>query len=331
MSERVVRITGIIQVLSDGRFHRAEDLAQRFEVSKRTIYRDLEEASLHYPIQSQTGRGYRLMNRANLPPITFTAPEATTLMLGADFVARAIDSEFRSHATTATTKIQTVLPQPEVAKVEYLRNSLRFHGQGNAHLDQALRVVRTAIVDQVSIQFDYRARFPSRVDDALTARLVDPYSLVHQNGTWYVVGYDHMRQELRNFRLERASNVTLTDQPFQRPQDFQPALHQVPELRTVEVRAFFTREVADWVREERNFFVSAEQAGFDGLLVTLRAHREDEVIPWLLQWGRHVRVLEPDTVRLAIAQEAQALLAAHPLPPPEEPPPPPPPPPVPAF
>lgn len=331
MSERVIRITGIVEVLSDGRFHRAEDLARRFEVSRRTIYRDLVEASVYYAIESQTGRGYRLMSKANLPPITFTAPEATTLMLGADFVAQAIDSEFRSHAGTATTKIQTVLPHQEVAKVDYLRNSLRFHGTSNAHLDQALRVVRTAIVQQVSIQFDYRARFPSRVDDALTARLVDPYSLVHQNGAWYVVGYDHLRGELRNFRLERASNVAITDQPFQRPEEFQPALHQVPEQRTVEVRAFFSAEVADWVREERNFFVSAEQSGFDGLLVTLRAHREDEVIPWLLQWGRHVRVLEPESVRTAIALEAQALLDAHPLPAAGEPEPPPPPPPVPAF
>ena len=73
----------------------------------------------------------------------------------------------------------------------------------------------------------------------------------------------------------------------------------------------FDAKVARWVREAPSFYAVAEEETLDGLLVTLHVRSEDEVLQWLLGWGRHMRVLAPDSLRQRIADEAAALVAAH--------------------
>jgi predicted DNA-binding transcriptional regulator YafY len=78
--------------------------------------------------------------------------------------------------------------------------------------------------------------------------------------------------------------------------------------RSVLVRALFDKEVARWVRESRSYYMTCEEETPDGLLVTLKPHQESEVLQWLLSWGSHVRVLEPESLRQRIAEEAQGML-----------------------
>ena len=77
------------------------------------------------------------------------------------------------------------------------------------------------------------------------------------------------------------------------------------------VRALFDKEVARWVRESRSYYITSEEETPDGLLVTLKPHQESEVLQWLLSWGSHVRVLEPEKLRKRMAEEAQAMLQNH--------------------
>src|SRR5215211_791504 len=108
---RTDRLLSIVLELQARGTCRAEDLAAIFEVSKRTIYRDLEVLSeAGVPLIATPGQGYALMEGYFLPPLSFTADEATVLLLGADVMRRSFDAEYRAAAEWAVRKIEGILP-----------------------------------------------------------------------------------------------------------------------------------------------------------------------------------------------------------------------------
>ncbi|HEX9132416.1 MAG TPA: YafY family protein, partial [Ktedonobacteraceae bacterium] len=241
---RTDRLLAIILELQGKGRQRAEDLAATFETSKRTIYRDilaLGEAGV--PIVSIPGRGYSLMKGYFLPPLSFTTDEATMLVLGSDLMAQSFDAQYRSAALAASSKIEAVLPEKLRDEVHYLQDSIRFvttDAMERPVETEKLLQLRRAIIQRSTIRFCYFTRHPSataEVEDesgvstnhqtspALTApvqstREADPYGLVHFFNAWHLVAYCHLRQDIRNFRLDRIDDLVLLPKTFQRPANF---------------------------------------------------------------------------------------------------------------
>src|SRR3954470_7797157 len=106
---------------------RAEDLAAQFEVSVRTVYRDMDAlAQGGVPLVATPGTGYRLMEGYFLPPLAFTESEAALLVLGGEFVKQRVDNELRSSAATALSKLASVLPQERRDEVARWQSELMF-------------------------------------------------------------------------------------------------------------------------------------------------------------------------------------------------------------
>ncbi len=332
---RTDRLLAIILELQAKGRQRAEDLAETFETSKRTIYRDIQalgEAGV--PIVSVPGRGYSLMKGYFLPPLSFTTDEATMLILGSDLMAQSFDAQYRSAALSASRKIENVLPEMLREEVQYLQSSIRFvttDAMERPGETEKLLLVRRAILQRNSIRFCYFTRHPSSpvelagesmASDQQTAasvtgtpsaktREADPYGLVHYLNAWHVVAYCHLRQDIRNFRLDRMDDLVLLPTTFQRPVNFKMSKTQAGQRKRVVVRVLFDKEVARWVMESRSYFTDSVEETPEGLLVTLNPHQESEVLQWLLSWGSHVRVLEPETLRERMIEEAQAMLKNH--------------------
>src|SRR6267154_272683 len=124
---RTDRLLAIILELQGKGRQRAEDLAETFETSKRTIYRDIQalgEAGV--PVVSIPGQGYSLMKGYFLPPLSFTSDEATMLLLGGDLMVQSFDAQYRAAALSAMRKIESVLPEKLRDEVHYLQSSIRF-------------------------------------------------------------------------------------------------------------------------------------------------------------------------------------------------------------
>ena len=315
---RTDRMLAIVLELQGRRWQRAEDLARTFEISKRTIYRDiqaLDQAGV--PLISTPGRGYSLMEGYFLPPLTFTTDEATMLLLGTGVMAQSFDAEYRAAALAAARKINGVLPDRLRGQVEVLRERIHFGFDGAAlrpDLAAKIALLRGAILDRSRLRFRYHSRHHSGASDTTRlphTREADPYALTSLGGIWYLSAYCHLRQEIRNFRLDRMEDLSALDQTFERPQNVQAHGRDLFEPGSFDIRIIFDVEVARWVQESPSYFTVAQQETTEGLLVTLHVRHEDEILQWLLGWGRHFTVLEPETKRQRVAAEAEALLRSH--------------------
>jgi predicted DNA-binding transcriptional regulator YafY len=309
---RTDRLLAIVLALQAKGRQRAVDLAELFETSPRTIYRDIQALSeAGVPLVAVPGQGYSLMEGYFLPPLTFTADEAALLLLGSDVMARTFDAHYRAAAEAAGRKIAAVLPERLRDEVEELRESVHFVPERAAVPDQSLARLRRAIFERTAVRLRYHTRH--RVEDGAdrpATREVDPYALAHMAGAWYLTGYDHLRGAVRTFRLDRIEEIAVLERTFVRPRGAHLRGREA-KPRPIEVRALFDHAVVRWVKEGRSFFTVAEEEVEEGLLVTLRVRQEDEVLSWLLGWGRHVQVLEPASLRRRVVEEAQGLLAAH--------------------
>jgi len=315
------RLLAIVLELQAHRWRRAEDLARTLETSKRTIYRDLVAlGQAGVPVISTPGRGYALVEGYFLPPVSFTADEATILSLGADAMAQSFDAQYRAAAQSAASKITAALPARLRVDVAALRERIRVGPEG-ASLQPAvaptLRALRGAVIACQRVRFRYYTRYPHPGErrDARAVpplREADPYALTRLGGAWYLHAYCHLRKDRRNFRLERIEELTLLDQTFARPAALRLGMRRAVEEPSVTALIQFDAHAARWARESPSFFTTAQEETPDGgLLVTLRLRQEEAITEWLLGWGSHVRVLEPATLRQRLAAEAAVMLRLY--------------------
>jgi predicted DNA-binding transcriptional regulator YafY len=312
---RTDRLLAIVLELQAAGRRRAEDLAATFEVGKRTIYRDIQalcEAGV--PVISTPGQGYTLAQGYFLPPLSFTPDEALILLLGGDVMAQSFDAEYRAAAQSAGRKVAGALPEPLREEVRSLQESIRYVGDSareRPHEAALLRQLRRAILGRHGVRFSYHARHGQDDADSYSTREADPYGLVFYLGAWHMTGFCHLRQDIRHFRVERMQQLAVLPRTFTRPPDFKLQQRDGEEQRRLLVRALFELSIVDWVRESPSYFAVGEELRDDGLLITLRVRHEREVLQWLLGWGSRVRVLEPDSLRALLAEEAKMILDQH--------------------
>lgn len=310
---RIDRMLAIVLELQAHKQLRAEDLAVTFGVSKRTIYRDLMTLSESgVPIVAITGQGYSLVEGYFLPPLTFNADEAIMLLLGSDMMAQHFDAQYRSAAQSANHKIVAVLPEALRRDVEYLESSIQFIVTNSPTSLETLQCLRRAIIQRRTVRFRYHTCYRDEKSNTVTPRDADPYALMHIGGAWVLIAYCHIRREIRYFRLDRMEDVSLLNRTFIRQPDFKVKLGG-EEDRTLVVRVLFDHETVPRILETPSSFQVAQEDHADGLLVTLTVRQPEDIVSWLLSWGSHVRVLEPESLCDMMAREAQAILQNHPL------------------
>jgi predicted DNA-binding transcriptional regulator YafY len=322
------RLLAIVLELQAHRWRRAVDLARTLETSKRTIYRDLVAlGQAGVPIISTPGRGYALVEGYFLPPVSFSADEATILSLGADVMAQSFDAQYRAAAQSAASKITAALPERLRLDVAELRGRIRVGPDLTApkpSVEAALRTLRGAVIACQRVRFHYYARYSSqgvsqgygageRARPPESWREADPYALTRIGGAWYLHAYCHLRKDTRNFRLDRIEDLTLLDQTFTRPNSLPPGLRRPEPGPRFEAQIQFDPQAARWARESPSYFTVAQEETADGgLLVTLRLRHVEDATQWLLGWGCHARVLAPESLCQRIADEASAMLRLYP-------------------
>ena len=217
---RADRLFRIVQLLRSGRLKTARALAERLQVSERTIYRDVRDLQLAgQPIEGEAGVGYTLRREFDLPPLMFAPEELTALVLGARLVKAWGGAENAIAASNALARIEAVLP-PELA--DSLDAILMYvPGFQMSQPCAACSIASTPPAPPAaSSAFAY-----TRLNGEPSERTVRPLALYCWSGTWTLVSWCELRQDFRTFRLDRIAQLELLDRTFeqrrgQRLQDY---------------------------------------------------------------------------------------------------------------
>lgn len=301
---RIDRLFSILVMLQVKSPVRATDLAERFEVSERTIYRDI--AALYesgVPVVSLPAKGYALMPGYYLPPLVFTIDEATAIFLGARLLVSQATGNLPVQAEHALSKVAAVLPGETRDRVESLTQILEFY-KPEVRFDFDDPII-AMFLQAISEHRVVRLRYHSYSNNEVSERELEPANLTYSRGAWYATGYCRMRQGVRSFRLDRIDELRLLEDRFEPGPAAQVHLHG--EMVTVEVR--FAPQVVRWVHERQHFAFAGEAESPDGqgVVMTYLVDRPLEMLPWLLSWGASSEVLAPPELRERIREEAEKL------------------------
>ncbi len=295
------RLALIPELESEG-WHRAADLASRFGVSIRTIYRDLAALQREgLPVMAVPGRGYRLQADFFLPPVTLTADEAVVLLQAIHLADRRRAITHQAAAESVRVKLHSGLPDRLQESVRRLENAWQLVPI-NLFDDPAeligVEILNQALVERQAIRGKLRS---GRAVD------LEPYALSHVGGAWQLVGLEREGGVVRHYRLADIVEFQLLGDSFERPPAYRQVTVPEPAREKTTVRVQFGHPAAYCVRQVPSPYLESMEELPEGLILVLQVDREAELMPWLLSWGAHARVLSPASLKHRLAAEAAAI------------------------
>jgi predicted DNA-binding transcriptional regulator YafY len=206
---RTDRLFDLVTALRDGRLHRAQDLAERLEVSVRTIYRDMETLQASgIPVEGERGVGYMLTAPVTLPPLTLTLLELEALELGMAVVAEAADPELQSAARSLSAKIDAVIPADRAPPKEgwgFAVYPFADAARGFRHMPS----LRGAIRARQKLDLAYRD-----AEGKPSSRTIRPIQMEYWGRVWTLTAWDETRGDFRSFRVDRIEELRALPELF---------------------------------------------------------------------------------------------------------------------
>jgi len=210
---RIDRLFGILTLLQSKKYVSAETIASKFNISVRTVYRDVKAlAEQGVPVSFEQSKGYFIVNGYFLPPISFNSDEAGALLLIESIVYGFSDRSIKKNYSSALNKIKAVLNKTQKEKLERLNNTthLQLPSRITPDLDY-LSTLQNAISSKVIIEMEY-----ANSKEEASKRAIEPIGLVFYALSWHVIAWCHLRNEYRDFKLSRIKSIKRTEIPFTR-------------------------------------------------------------------------------------------------------------------
>jgi predicted DNA-binding transcriptional regulator YafY len=304
---RIDRLTAILIQLQSKRVVKAEEIADRFEISLRTVYRDVKalmEGGV--PIGSEAGKGYFIVDGYHLPPVMFSQQEASAMLTAGKLVEKMTDDSIRKAYESALMKIKSVLNETEKDHLENLQSSIqvfRFPDQTLESPNEYMADIQKAISQRDVIWIDYE----STKTQEKTKREIEPIGIVHYSGRWHVIGWCRLRNGYRDFRVDMIQNLKPTGAKFDArnlmslQEYFQSLMQAHQDMEKVTVS--FDKSVAGYVKHARYYygFVSEEDDGARCKMTFLIGNMRS-FCRWLLMYGNSVEIESPDKLRATMEE-----------------------------
>ena len=204
---RLSRLTAILTQLQSKRIITAKQLAEKHDVSVRTIYRDirtLEKSGI--PIVTEEGKGYSIMEGYHLPPVLFTEEEANALITIEQLAIKNKDSSLVKNTTSAIEKIKAILRYSQKGNADLLADRIYFSGNNNKErTSNNLMQIQSAITQYKVLKMDY---FSS--EKKQSSRDIEPFAIYSIHGDFLLIAFCRLRNNFRHFRIDFIQNL-ITD------------------------------------------------------------------------------------------------------------------------
>ncbi|MBC7876708.1 MAG: YafY family transcriptional regulator [Anaerolineales bacterium] len=294
---RIDRLFAILLTLQNKRRIRAQDLANQFEISRRTVYRDMSALNqMGVPISALPGEGFELVEGYYIPPLMFNENEAIALLLASRLLTQQTTGSITPGAESALAKIKVALPEQVRSKAEVLTNIISFvTPKAKFNLDDPqLLLIQKAIQEKRVIHLHYHAYKKEQSSE----RDVEPHQLFYAEGLWYLEAYCRTRKGMRDFRLSRIDKATLQKETFGKKRT---GKIQTQAIFVIKIR--FEQNTVRWVREQQHYgYQKDEKQTPQNVTMTYHVNHESEIIPWILSWGASAEVLSPKELRKTLRE-----------------------------
>jgi predicted DNA-binding transcriptional regulator YafY len=303
---RIDRISAILIQLQSRRVVRAGDIAERFNISLRTVYRDiktLEEAGI--PLIGEAGVGYSIMEGYRLPPVMFTRDEAAAFLTAEKLMEKLTDPLSDENYKSAMYKIRSVL---RMAEKDFLENIdghievLRSRRTMGNRLDlNPLQIILKGIAQKNVLAIHYFASYTQQKSE----RSIEPVGVFYLDNYWHLIAYCRLRKDYRDFRLDRISNITLTDELFQTQhpnlKEFISRSTKEKNLQMVVIR--IENKVLPYINEQKyyNGYISEQEV--DGMIeMTFLTEWLEGFARWFMMYGDMGEIISPDELKKRIIE-----------------------------
>jgi len=298
---RIDRVTAILIQLQSRKIVKAQDIAERFKISLRTVYRDiktLEEAGV--PVIGEAGVGYSIMDSYRLPPVMFTKEEATAFLTAEKLIEKFTDQSTEENYKSAMFKVRAVLRSSEKdmletmeERIEVIRRLAPFNSDS---IGNVIPVILKSIVEKKVLHIHYAA-FSS---EEKTKRDIEAVGVFYAGGFWHTIAFCRLRNDYRDFRTDRISQVQITDKVIDKEHpSLKTYLEQVAsnqQLQTVVIE--IDPGISKHLRESKyyNGFVSERQVK-DKIEMTFLTPAVDGFIRWYMMFADHASIVSPPSLQ----------------------------------
>lgn len=309
---RIDRLTATLIHLQSKKVVTAQEIADRFEISLRTVYRDiraLEEAGV--PLGAEAGTGYFIMDGYHLPPVMFSQEEANALVLGSKLIEEQTDSSIKKHFNEAMFKIKSVLKSDEKDGLERLESQIRVatipRQESEDFPNNFLATIQNALIEQKVLNFKYFSNYTGDFND----RQVEPIGLTFYGNHWHLLAYCRLRKAPRDFRVDRLVKLTMLDEVFEISKElmnqFMTQLMQGTELSEVVIG--IEKRLAHIVSNQKFYQGFVSEIENDGYVeMKFLVPSLEYFSRWLVSMGNATKIIEPERLKELMVERAQELM-----------------------
>ena len=320
--DQLARQWKIVQTLiSSRRGKSAAELASELDCHPRTVYRDLEALQIAgFPIYTERVEGKNLWSLLDTVkhqiPVPFTLPELMALYYSSDMLKAFKDTVFYDSLESLYKKVKTTLPPESKKFIKNVEQTLHLGMKPYkqySKFKEIINRVNDAAINKKSIEIVYYTM--SRKKES--KRKVDPYKIWFLNGTFYLIGFCHVRGEVRIFALDRIKMLHQTRETFEVPEDFSLEEFMGPSFgvfqgKPIHVKVWFSPDVAGYIKEKIWHDSQEIHPHADGSIIfEAVVAGTDEIKFWIMSWGSKALVLEPESLTEEIRAEAEVMLRKY--------------------
>lgn len=302
---RIDRISAILIHLQSRSVVKAQDIADRFEISLRTVYRDiktLERAGI--PLIGEAGIGYSIVEGYHLPPVMFSPEEALAFLTAEKLVAQLTDGPNAANYSSAMYKIKAVLDQEKRDLLQNIGDHIEvFKRPGDTGIQPDLNLFQPVLksIDQRKVlEIKYHARYNLQE----TERLVEPLGVFYSDNSWHLIAFCRMRNDYRDFRFDRIFSMHLSQIDFSKEHqtlkeyleryDLESSQNQSLPLVIIRI----ARDKAYWLANQKYYqgFISEREDGEEIEMHFLSSSLHD-FARWFVMFGDHAMILQPEALK----------------------------------
>lgn len=307
---KIDRLVSIIMILLEKERIGAQEIADMFEVSPRTIYRDIDTINMAgIPVCSVpgVGGGFEIMEKYKIDNKVFSTADLSAILMGLSNLSTMIRGD---ELVNALAKVKSFIPADRAKDIELKVNQIHIDLSpwiGNRNIQAYLEIIKTALLESKLLSFEYSDRYGNK-----TTRTAEPYQLVLKSNHWYWQGYCLKRNDFRLFKISRISNLQILEESFT-PRDYQKPILDFEDIiatmqKTIKIRIH--KSVMDRVLD----FCSYEHFLPDGkehYIVSFPFIENDYYYNILFSFGNKCECLEPLHIRTEMKRRIQDIAALY--------------------